>query len=174
MYKSYDELGQGPNLNHDQYNVHEIKTPEERRKTIISHNVACIYIYADWCGPCKQIASPFSVLCDKYNRPGLCSMVKLNWDNVDKTERQQINGIPLFLIYYNGQLVDNVIGANLQELEEKIKKLLDQVLSSEEIRKGPQYMRNTIRSSRASDREEYFPPTRDPRGGVPDPRGRRL
>ena len=91
MYKSYSELGVKPEQTQDQYSVLEIKSMDERNKLMQSNRILCVDIYADWCGPCKQTAPAYSVLATKYNKPGMCLLVKQNWDKVDQTERSKIH-----------------------------------------------------------------------------------
>ena len=148
MYKSYSELGVKPEQNTDQYSVLELKTLEERIELIKSNRVVCIDIYADWCGPCIQTAPAYSVVANKYNKPGTCSIVKLNWDKVDVDERNSINGIPVFLLYLDGNIVDRVVGADIGLVENKITELLKQVSSNIENVRGPQHLRSNIRSNK--------------------------
>ena len=126
MYSTYDKLGVKPNQNTDQYSVLELKSQAERIQLIQSTKIVCIDIYADWCGPCIQTAPAYSVLATKYNKAGMCAMVKLNWNNISQEERTAINGIPLFLFYVNGEVDNNytVIGADLQQVENNLKKIL--------------------------------------------------
>lgn len=146
MYKNYSELGPKPEGNRDQYAVRELQSSDERKQLISSTRVVCIDIYAEWCGPCKQTAPAYSILAGKYEKPEMCSMVKLNWDKISLEEREKITGIPLFLFYVDGQLVDTVIGADLAEVENKVKACLEMVSSGPNVSRGPQHTRNTIRS----------------------------
>jgi thioredoxin 1 len=148
MYKSYSELGPRPEENRDQYSVLELKSSEERAKLISTCRVVCVDIYAEWCGPCKQTAPAYSMLAKKYEKTDMCALVKLNWDKISADERQKITGIPLFLFYVDGQLVDNVIGADLDEVEKKVKACLETISSGPNVSRGPQHTRNTIRSHR--------------------------
>jgi thioredoxin 1 len=150
MYSTYDKLGVKPTQNTDQYSVLELKTQEERIQLIQSTKVVCIDIYADWCGPCIQTAPAYSVLATKYNKPGMCAMVKLNWNNVSAEERKNINGIPLFVFYLDGQVLSdkNVTGADLKEVETKLNEVLNLASASPDNNIGPRPGRNTIRSTK--------------------------
>jgi len=157
MYSTYEKLGVKPTQNTDQYSVLELKTQEERIQLIQSTKVVCIDIYADWCGPCIQTAPAYSVLATKYNKPGMCSMVKLNWNNVSAEERKNITGIPLFVFYLDGQVLPdkNVIGADLKEVETRLNEVLNLASTSPENNKGPRAGRNTIRSTKQSGPQTY-------------------
>ena len=157
MYSTYDKLGVKPNQNTDQYSVLELKSQQERIQLIQSTKIVCIDIYADWCGPCIQTAPAYSVLATKYNKPGMCAMVKLNWNNVSQEERTAINGIPLFLFYVNGEVDNNytVIGADLQQVENNLKKILENESNNPNNNKGPQAGRNTIRPGKQSAQQSF-------------------
>lgn len=148
MYKSYSELGVRPEQNTDQYSVVELKSQEERLQLVRNTKIVCIDIYADWCGPCIQTAPAYSVLATKYNKPNICSLVKLNWNNVSLEERNEINGIPVFLFYLDGEVVNKVVGADLSDVENKLKQLLDTLSPNSDTNKGPQPGRNTIRPNK--------------------------
>jgi thiol-disulfide isomerase/thioredoxin len=148
MYKSYSELGVKPEQNTDQYSVVELKSQEERLQLVRNTKIVCIDIYADWCGPCIQTAPAYSVLATKYNKPNICSLVKLNWNNVGMEERNEINGIPVFLFYLDGEVVNKVVGADLADVENKLKELLNTLSPNSDTNKGPQASRNTIRSNK--------------------------
>jgi thiol-disulfide isomerase/thioredoxin len=181
MYSTYDKLGVKPTQNTDQYSVLELKTQEERIQLIQSTKVVCIDIYADWCGPCIQTAPAYSVLATKYNKPGMCAMVKLNWNNVSAEERKNITGIPLFVFYLDGQVLPdkNVIGADLKEVEAKLNEVLNLASISPDNNKGPRAGRNTIRSTKqggpqpfeennqyAAQQDSYTPQPHFPQGGM--------
>lgn len=157
MYSTYDKLGVKPNQNTDQYSVVELKSQEERIQLIQSTKIVCIDIYADWCGPCIQTAPAYSVLATKYNKTGMCAMVKLNWNNVTPEERKSINGIPLFLFYVNGEVDNNytVIGADLQLVENNLKKILENESNNPNNNKGPQAGRNTIRPGKQTASQSF-------------------
>jgi thiol-disulfide isomerase/thioredoxin len=167
MYKNYSELGIKPEQNQDQYSVLELKSADERMQLIQSHRLVCIDIYADWCGPCKQTAPAYSVIATKYNKPGMVAVVKLNWDVIGKEERNNINGIPLFLFYLDGKLVDNIIGADLAEVENKLKMYSEKLASGPEVSRGPQHTRNTIRTRRTSAESPQFEENSNPQQGYP-------
>jgi len=157
MYSTYDKLGVKPNQNTDQYSVLELKSQQERIQLIQSTKIVCVDIYADWCGPCIQTAPAYSVLATKYNKAGMCAMVKLNWNNISQEERTAINGIPLFLFYVNGEVDNNysVIGADLQQVENNLKKILENESNNPNNNKGPQPGRNTIRPGKQSGQQSF-------------------
>ncbi len=66
--------------------------------------------WAEWCGPCKTIAPAVSQLAAEF--AGRAVVAKLNVDENPRTpSRFGIQGIPTLLIFRNGQLVDQIVGA---------------------------------------------------------------
>ena len=156
MYASYDQLGTQQEPNRDVMNILEVD--ENTKKNLISsHQLVCVDIYADWCGPCKQTAPEYAVLASTFGSQGKCAVVKQNYDKMVGPEKGQFKGIPTFQFFMNGKLVDDVIGGDINAVEEKLKKYttalsnshsLPQVRETGPGMSGPLYTKNSIRSSR--------------------------
>jgi thioredoxin len=66
--------------------------------------------WAEWCGPCRMVAPILDQLAAEAN--GRYKIAKLNVDeNPGISQQFGIRSIPTMLIFKNGQLVDQLIGA---------------------------------------------------------------
>ena len=69
-----------------------------------------IDFWAVWCGPCKMIAPIVEEIADEYN--GKVKVGKLDVDNNQQVAMQfGIRSIPTLLIFKNGEVVDQIVGA---------------------------------------------------------------
>ena len=80
--------------------------------------------WAEWCGPCRMIGPVVDALAKDY--AGKIVFGKLNVDENQKTAMEyKIMSIPTLLVFKDGKLVDQIVGAMPKEqLEPKITKHL--------------------------------------------------
>jgi thioredoxin 1 len=143
MYKNYSELGNQEDVNRDEYDVLDLKSAEQKNQVISENRLVCIDVYAKWCGPCVQTSSAYSMLAKQYNRPGLCLLVK---ENYEAKLSGNIAGLPTYFFVRDGTLVDKVIGADLNEVEAVLKKHLNEIENTPV--QGPSYNRSSVRTHR--------------------------
>ncbi|PLX98224.1 MAG: thioredoxin [Desulfuromonas sp.] len=80
--------------------------------------------WASWCAPCKAISPVVDELAEEYD--GQIKIGKLNVDENPATPGQfGVRGIPTLILFKDGQVVDQVVGAvPKNQLEGLIKKAL--------------------------------------------------
>jgi len=94
--------------------VHNLATKTEFDSAIKDNKVVVLDAFATWCGPCKVIAPQVVKFSDDF--PG-AHFVKLDVDEVpDVAQELGIRAMPTFLVFKNGEKVQEIVGANPKAL----------------------------------------------------------
>ncbi|NCO01893.1 MAG: thioredoxin [Epsilonproteobacteria bacterium] len=90
----------------------------------LADGVSLVDFWAPWCGPCRMIAPIVEELAGDYE--GKANVCKVNTDEEqDIAVKFGIRSIPTILFFKNGEMVDQIVGAqSKQALAAKIDALL--------------------------------------------------
>ncbi len=81
-------------------------------EVISKANLSIVDLWADWCMPCKMMAPIFEKLANSPEYSNKILFCSLNADlNQQILIKFGVMGIPTFLIFSKGNLIDKVIGA---------------------------------------------------------------
>jgi thioredoxin 1 len=95
-----------------------------KSEVLENDKLTVIDLWAEWCGPCRMMTPVIEELSQDY--AGIAVIGKLNVDeNPEVPTIHNVRGIPTFLFFKNGQLVDKVVGAQTKKvLQDKIEALI--------------------------------------------------
>jgi thioredoxin 1 len=104
--------------------VREFTDDNFETEVLGSDKLTIVDLWAEWCGPCKQMNPVVEQLAQEYE--GRAVIGKLNVDDNPKIPMEyNVRGIPTFLFFKNGKLVDRIVGSRpKKDFAEKIDTLL--------------------------------------------------
>ncbi|KAK4128971.1 DUF1000-domain-containing protein [Parathielavia appendiculata] len=105
-----------------------ISSPSQFNEVLQGSKLVVADFYADWCGPCKQVAPVFEKLSQDLSRPKLVTFVKVNTDQQkDVAQAYRVTALPTFIVFRNGKVADKVQGADPIKLQAVVEKLSAEV-----------------------------------------------
>ena len=105
-------------------NVKEYSANDFKTEVVESDTPVLVDFWAEWCGPCKVIAPVVEELAKDYE--GKVKFGKVNVDDHNMVASEYgVRSIPTLLIFKNGAVVNQIVGAVPKE---KITAILDTVV----------------------------------------------
>jgi len=92
----------------------------ELEETVASKPVVLVDFYADWCGPCKQLAPVVERLAESTD----ATVLKVDIDeSMDAAQAYSVSSVPTLFLFVDGEPVERITGfrdeATLRQLVEQ-------------------------------------------------------
>ena len=115
--------------------VPQIKTLEDKKAFLSSYSICCVDVYASWCGPCQIVSPIFDTLYKNYNLNGVVGLAK---EDAELGLSPNVQVIPTFQYYVDGQLDKIITGADMEEVENYLITLIKSIRNrSDAIQQQP-------------------------------------
>ncbi|MBI4459842.1 MAG: thioredoxin [Acidobacteria bacterium] len=100
-------------------NILEITDDTFEKEVLLSEQPVLVDFWAAWCGPCRMIAPTVEALAREY--AGKAKVAKVNVDENNLTPaRYNVRGIPTLLLFKDGQVQEQLVGAAGRDTIEKM------------------------------------------------------
>lgn len=98
-----------------------------KKEALDQKGIVFVDFYAEWCGPCKATSPLIDELSEEYR--GKITFIKINVDsNQEIASTYNVFSIPTFIIFKDGKLISQFVGAHGKEgFVREIKKAEEQV-----------------------------------------------
>jgi thioredoxin 1 len=85
-----------------------------KQEVLESDKPVLVDFFATWCGPCKMMAPVVDQLAKEYE--GRVKVVKVDTDqSPESSETYRIQAIPAFIVFKDGKVVQQIVGAAPKE-----------------------------------------------------------
>ncbi|MDH5405148.1 MAG: thioredoxin [Candidatus Aminicenantes bacterium] len=91
-------------------------TDENFEKDVLKADIPVLVdFWAEWCIPCKMIAQAVENISKSYRHKAKVGRLNVD-ENPAATYKYNIKGIPTLLLFVNGKVKDQIVGAVSQEV----------------------------------------------------------
>ncbi|MBI2822411.1 MAG: thioredoxin [Acidobacteria bacterium] len=95
-------------------NILEVTDGNFEQEVLKADKPVLVDFWAAWCAPCRMLAPTVEAIAEQYG--GRAKVTKLNVDENNVTSaKYNIKGIPTLLLFKNGVIKEQVIGATSKE-----------------------------------------------------------
>jgi thioredoxin 1 len=102
-------------------NVLNVTDSNFEKEVLKANQPVLVDFWAAWCGPCRMIAPTVEALANEY--AGKAKVAKVNVDENQSTPMQyNIRGIPTLLLFKDGQVREQLVGAASRDVIENLLK----------------------------------------------------
>jgi len=106
------------------YNMLELTDQNFEEQVLKSDQPVLVDFWAPWCAPCRMMTPAVEAIASEYT--GRAKVGKVNVDdNLSLAGRYNIRGIPALLLFKDGQIREQLVGATSKDA---IKKMLEKHL----------------------------------------------
>ena len=91
-------------------NIMEFSDQNFEQEVLQSDKPVLVDFWATWCTPCRMIAPAVEAVAEQYADRAKVGKVNVD-ENLSVTGRYNIRGIPTLLLFKNGQIQEQVVGA---------------------------------------------------------------
>ena len=110
----------------DSDNVHTFTDTNFKEEVLDADEPVLVDFWAEWCGPCRQIAPIVDALADEYE--GRAKVGKVDVDASPRIAAQyNIRSIPSLFIFHNGEPIEQMVGVMPKK---KITKTLESAVAA--------------------------------------------
>jgi len=94
--------------------VNDVTDQEFESKVLQSDQPVLVDFWAAWCAPCRMLAPTVDQVAQDYQ--GKARVFTLNVDdNAETSARYNIRGIPTLLLFKDGEVKDQIVGATSKD-----------------------------------------------------------
>lgn len=109
-----DKQGGTANAHAESKNLLTLTKKNFKVEVLSSSQPVLVDFWATWCGPCKMIAPSVAELAEEFE--GRAKVGKVDVDKESALARQyNISAIPTLLVFKDGKVVDQVVGASSKQ-----------------------------------------------------------